>query len=551
MSDGEPKKKSGVLRWILILFALLVIAIVALPFIIDVNQFKPQLQSQLSRMLGREATIGNLKFSLLSGSVAVDDIAVSDNPAFGNSPFLRAKSLKAGVELKPLILSKTIRITGIYLEEPEIKLIRSASGKWNFSDLGSSEASTNKTGSQASGSVSESDISIRELKITNGRISATQGRKTAVYEKVNLEASNLSYVSTFPFRLTAALPGGGNLELKGKAGPISQTDMIATPLSAEVVVKNLDLIASGASAPDAGLAGFVDFSGSLSSDGRVVETKGNASARKLKLAKNGSPADRPVSLAYAVRYDLAQQSGRLRDAKLNYGKAVAELNGDFERKGEGMLLKMKLHAAAMPVQDIKALLPAVGVQLPKGAALEGGVLSVDAVSEGMLEKIVTTGVVELSKSRLTGFDLGGKLSAIAALAGVKSNPETEIEKFFSRVRFSPEGIQVSDLSMIAPDLGELTGDGRVDPNQTLDFKMVANLKPSGGLGGSLAGLTKSKSVKLPFFIRGAASDPKFVPDVKNAASGLLESLTSGQGAKQGSGDAKKAIGDSLRNLFKK
>ncbi len=541
----------GIFRWILILLALLVVALIALPFIIDVNQFKPQLQSKFSSALGREVAISNLKLSLLSGNVEVEDIAVADNPTFSSSPFLQAKSLKIGVELKPLIFSKTIHITGIYLKEPTINLIRSASGQWNFSDLGmSSGASKSEPAAPPAGAggLSASDISIKELKITNGRIVITQGGKASVYGQATIEANDLSFASAFPFSLSAALPGGGSFQLTGNAGPLNKTNMLTTPLSANVSVKRFDLIASGAVTPASGMAGLIDFSGSLSSDGIVAQSKGEANANQLQVVKGGSPATNPISLEYVVNYDLARSSGILSDTKLKYGKAIAQLDGTFDRQGDVLSLKMKLQGAGMPVQDIKALLPAFGVILPKGAALEGGTLDINIISEGILDNLVSSGTVELAKSRLAGFNLGGKLSAIATFAGIKSNPKTEIEKFSSGLRVSNEGIQVNNLLVIAPDLGVLTGNGKVASNQTLDFKMLANVKPAGGIGAGLTRLTKVDSMKIPFFVRGVATDPKFVPDVKNAAGSLLESVTSGKGTTEGAG---KALSDSLRGLFKK
>jgi len=67
----------------------------------------------------------------------VDDLIVADNPAFSRTPFVTAKSVRASIELKPLLFSKEIHITGISLDRPAITLVRSSSGKWNFSDLGS------------------------------------------------------------------------------------------------------------------------------------------------------------------------------------------------------------------------------------------------------------------------------------------------------------------------------------------------------------------------------------------------------------------------------
>jgi AsmA protein len=47
--------------------------------------------------------VGNLHLSLLSGSVAADDLSIADDPSFSQQPFIKAKDLKVGVELIPLI----------------------------------------------------------------------------------------------------------------------------------------------------------------------------------------------------------------------------------------------------------------------------------------------------------------------------------------------------------------------------------------------------------------------------------------------------------------
>jgi hypothetical protein len=78
--------------------------------------------------------------------------------------------------------------------------------------------------------------------------------------------------------------------------------------------------------------------------------------------------------------------------------------------------------------------------------------------------------------------------------------------------------------------------------------MRALLKPSGGVVGGLTKLTGGNALNLPFFIRGTASDPKFVPDTKHAATSILGSVLSGKDGKSGTGTS---VGDTLRGLFKK
>jgi AsmA protein len=289
----------------------------------------------------------------------------------------------------------------------------------------------------------------------------------------------------------------------------------------------------------------------VNSNGKLMQSKGSASAEQLQIMKNGARAANPVSLQYALRHDLERQAGTLNDVGLTYGKAVAHLNGSYVIQGNNLAMNMRVRGTDMPVQDVTTLLPAFGVTLPKGASLQGGGLTVDLTADGPIEKMVIAGTADVSKTRLVGFDLAGKMATVAKLAGIQPNTETDIEKFASKMRMSPEGIQVSSLQLIVPALGELAGDGRIGSDQSLDFTMKALLKPAQGMAAGLMQLTRGSALNVPFFVRGTASDPKFIPDVKNAAKGILSTVMSGQGSKEGQSDTGKALGDTLRGLFKK
>src|ERR1039457_3610103 len=73
--------------------ALLLVAALALPFLIDPNDFRPMLESRLTQVLGRETKLGDLKLSILSGSVTANDLSIADDPAYSRTPFVQAKSL--------------------------------------------------------------------------------------------------------------------------------------------------------------------------------------------------------------------------------------------------------------------------------------------------------------------------------------------------------------------------------------------------------------------------------------------------------------------------
>lgn len=545
---GNSGKKSRFVKVILLILALLVIIVLALPFFLDINQFRPEVESQLTKALGRDVKLGALKLSLISGSFSADEIVIADNPSFSKSPFVTANSLKIGIELKPLIFSREIRITGITLDQPAINLIFLPSGKWNFSDLSTNLVKSDKEKTKRS----KPKIFIKQLDIKNGRISITEGQKKAsIYNEVNITAENMSIAASFPFAVTAKIPGEATLKLTGTAGPLNEDDAIQTPLSADLSIGHFDLIKSGFVLPNNGLSGLIDLSGSVNSKDSQVQSKGKITADKLQVVKGGSPTPKPVSLSFDVAYDLLSRTGKIQEVKIGTGKAFAHLNGSFDAHKEDLLIKAKLHGSEMPVQDLKDLLPAFGVLLPKGATLEGGTLKTELTADGPLNKMVIAGSAEISQTCLTGYDLSGKMALVAKLAGFQPNKRTEIEKFMTSMHYTSEGIDVSELLLVAPSLGTLSGTGKISPAQTLDFTMQAQLKPSGGIGGGLARLLKKETLAIPFFVRGTSSDPKFVADVKNTMRGLLDSGPATKSQTDAPANSGDSLENTIRSLFKK
>jgi len=569
-----------------IVIALLIVAILVLPFVVNVNNYRPRIESELTTALGRNVTVGNLSLSLWSGSLAADNIAIADDPSFSSSPFIKAQTLNVGVEIVPLILSKTLHITELTLSQPQVNLLRNREGKWNFSSIGTASP-TKKTGAtppssagqapppsgaeagktspstpenpkEASNPKSESSIeqnlSVGKLSIKDGQVSiadTAKANKPHIYKNVNLTVKDFSFSSQFPFTLTADLPGGENINLDGNAGPMKPADASITPVQAKLDVKNFDVDASGFMDPSSGIAGVASFNGTVNSNGTQAQSSGDATVDRLKLSAKGSPAQRSVALKYQTTYELQKQVGQIQ-ADVTVGKAIAKLTGTYDLHGDSPALSMKLNADNMPVDDLETLLPALGVTLPSGSSLQGGTLSADMSVNGPVEKLVITGPVKLANTKLNGFDMGSKMSAISMLSGVKTGSDTEIQTFSSNVHVAPSGIQTSNVNLVVPSLGTVTGDGTVSPSNALDYKMKASLTGTAVSSASaLAGLS-GKGASIPFFIQGTASDPKFVPDVKGMlSSGLGKGLGKSLGSQVPGGQNTQGVVNAIGGLFGK
>ncbi len=516
-----------------ITLGLLALVLVSLPFLINANQFRPMLESKLSQGLGREVKLGDLKFSVLSGGVTASDLSIADHPDFGKSPFVQAKSLTVSAELWPFIFSRKLNVTGLIIDQPEIVLLQSAPGQWNFSNLGAQSPSV-KADAAAASSGDKLDLSVQLIKIGGGRVSVgriNSHTKPLALDNVNFELRNFSPSSVMPFTFSAKVAGGGDIQLSGKAGPIHTEGVVLTPVDASLKVTHLDLTASGLMDASSGIGGLLSVDGSGASNGSNLEVTGRVKADQLKLAKGGSPAGRPVEFDFTIDHDLRHGAGSLSRGDVHVGSAVATLTGTYAEHGESTILNANLSGRGMAIPEFEALLPALNVELPQGSSLQGGTVSVKLVVAGALDRLTVNGSLSLDHTRLTGFDLGSKMAVVEMLAGIKRSPNTDIETLSLNVATNPETTSIDDFKLVAPAVGELTGAGVINASHALDFKMRVTLHTYGVV---IAAMGHKGDTSVSFLVQGTASNPTFKPDMKSIASGELN--------KVGGTNAEKAVG---------
>jgi AsmA protein len=564
-----------------IVVVVLILLVVIAPFLIPVNHFRPQIEQQASAALGRKVEVGNLSLSLFSGSLGADNLSIADDPKFSSAPFLTAKSVNVGVDVMPLIFSKTLNVTGVVIDSPQVSLIRNAAGDWNYSTLGASPQKAQAQAAPASApatpaapaakpapgapaSSAAPAFTVQKLELKSGQItvSSVGSAKKSSYSNVNVTASNVSLVSKFPVTVTADLPGGGNFKIDGNAGPVNEANTVLTPLDAKITVASLNLASTGFVDPSAGLGGVLDLDGNISSQNGSASTKGTTKLSKALLVAGGSPATEPVTVNFDTKYDLVKNTGVLNPSVLKIGTAALNLSGTYEVPAAGAVLHIKVDGQSLPAKDLQAFLPALGVNLPKGASLQQGTLNASLNLNGPTDKLVTSGTVGLFGAKLAGFDLGSKLSSVSALTGIKTGQDLSIEKLTSNVRVAPEGIQADNFNAVVTQLGTLVGGGTINSKNQLDFKMAATVSDAlltaspvaGGAGALLGqvmggGATKCKggTTTVPFQIQGTTSDPKFIPDVGGLAAGLLKSQLGGGCAGGAAPGGQNALGNIKQN----
>ena len=529
-------------RWIKIVLAVAVLGLVILatvPFLVNADSFRPQIESQLSSSLNRKVTLGHLSLSLLTGSLVAENISIADDPSLSSTPFLEAKKLDLGIELGQLLFHRSVRITELKVDSPAIHLIHLENGTWNFSSMGSS-AATPATGS------SVPDLSVDELEIKDG--SATVATIPAAGNPITCTAINLtvkhfSFLQAFPFDLSVRLPGDGTVKLNGTAGPIAQQDASKTPFQATLEIKHFDPVAANVVQASDGVSMVADLNAKIASDGNNLTSDGTIAASQLKLARSGSPAANPVTINFAISDNLATRAGQVSDLAIQAGSVAAHISGGFQAGGKSVALNLRLSAPNLPIDQLEQLLPAAGITLPSGSQLRGGTLTANLKITGPANALTIAGPVEIDNTQLAGFDLGSRIQGINPSGGTSNG--TQIEKVSTNVNSSPQSTSFSDIYASVPVIGTASGSGTISPSEELNFQLVAKFNSSSVVGSAantgvnaVANLLGDRSNTaasrgIPLTITGTASNPSIRANVgamvKQSASSLLKSPAGQQG----------------------
>ncbi len=516
-----------------VVVVLLLVAVVALPFVIDVNRFRPELEAKASAAVGRKVTLGPLSLSLRSGKVVASDITVADDPAFSTSPFLTAKSVRIGVEVKPLLMQHKLNVIGIAIDQPQISLMRNPDGTWNFSSLNKGQIAPK----DASHKIAPTSVSVAALSVHGGTLTVSYPNSTRpaqVYNNVNVEAVNVSATTRFGFHVATELPGGGSADLSGKVGPISTTDAARTTFEAALKAKDVHL-ASFADAAS-GIEGIADLDEALISDGATLEAAGELSGAQLKFSPTATPFPKPLSIKHIIDFGMGPQSGNMviKNSDIAMGRAHLLVTGTVQT--DSGVLNLKLHGTKMPLDDLQPLFTVLKVTLPMHAHFRGGALTGDVTWKGTGAAPIVAGSIQIYNTTMVGFNLGEKLGSMAKLTGKAAlKPDTDFIQLTAKFVATNAGTKVDPLRSDIVGIGVSEGKGTVDPKGNQDFKLIAN--PTGGVAGSITKMSTAGNEGkgwVPVSMKGTSADPIFIADSKTAAHNALVGTTKGVGHAIGS-----------------
>jgi uncharacterized protein involved in outer membrane biogenesis len=394
-----------------IIIAIVIGILLVAPLFINVNQYRPQIQSELQQKLGRKVTLGNLHLRLLTPRVRVDNVTVSEDPRFSSGrPFAQTQELDVSIALLPLITGD-VQVKSLTLQQPDIELVRNPQGVWNFSTIGQPPPGTTsqpkqptpKPGSQQNAGGFE----LNNLQISDGQIAITDAQKhqpRTVYNHIDVSLSNFAPGRPFSVAATVHLPGPGTqvVSLDGTGGPINNSNMIATPFDGTVKLQQVSLSSAqkflntpalaGTDATVSGNMKIRNQAGSLASEGNI---------RLQDPIIRGVKLGYPITADYNLADDLNRDVLNISKGALQLGSTPLSITGSMNLKPTPAQVNVQLKASNVSLGEVAQLASAMGVAFAPGMNINGR-LNADVHAQGTTNSPALNGSVSARNLDISG-----------------------------------------------------------------------------------------------------------------------------------------------------
>lgn len=343
-----------------ILVALVVLAGVAIYFLVDVNAHKPRIDSAVSDALGMEFRIlGKARLRLFpSASIVLSDVRLRNR----GTDLAAAEALRVGVKLRPL-LARQVVITELVLEKPVIRIEKGTDGKFNYETPPRPAKPAAKEGEVPSASLTVSSGSVSAGKIVY--VDRKAKSETRI-DAIDLSMRDLSIRTVPGVELANAISFSGDLSVK----EMKTKDLTVSDVRAKVTA-------------GAGVYEVRPFTmklfGGAGEGGIRVDLSGEKAAMKVSYTLTKFRAEEPLATLSQRKY-LSGPMTVTPDLSLR-GKGANEmkrtLSGTVSLRGDGLTLHgMEIDEILSKAEEAKNLnLADVGAFLLTGplgpAAVKG------------------------------------------------------------------------------------------------------------------------------------------------------------------------------------
>jgi len=558
--------QSKLFRIVAVVVVVGVVALLVVPYLFDLNHYRPMILGQVKKMTGRDAEIGHLRLHFLpSLQVVVTDVNLRNPAGFPEGDTVAVEEADLYLSFFPLLTGQ-VQITEVTVRNAVLNLLENERGQNNYESLLQAPAKSDGNGASDGDGKGESSLvslsRIDEVEVENARITSGtfwRGQKRvypqAEVRNLNLWVGGIELDNPNPLaalRAESDLEGieisspalkeplqftGGEITVsEGKAAGDFALRLGSVQANGTVNVPSLELKQAAQFTLTANELDVIAI-GALVAGGEAASRGPRRRGDPNKLLARGQVSvDRVVAPPLTVQ--KLKAGARLYATRLDIDPFSFNLYGGttqgtlaMDLAGESMMTRVNAKVAGV---DVGQFLAAMN---PKGEKKVTGKLEADArlgapLGGGdPLSAASGSGTFAVRDGTFPGLDVGGALAKMAQFMQLDlPTGDTRFSHFGGDFRISNQRVHSNRLQLDAEAL-EASLSGSVGFDQTLSYNGTGLLKgsgtaqpqqqeekkssPFGGLkrvfGQVVQQTMQISGMRVPFSVRGTLQDIKIVP----------------------------------------
>jgi uncharacterized protein involved in outer membrane biogenesis len=578
------------------LFVVLLVLVLALPYILNVDRYRDSIAREIEKETGRHVTLGKIRVTFLPGvGLVVEDLHIGNPPGFPQGDVVSAGAIRVNLEIGPL-LHRTIHLNSLELVGPKVTLVTDDRGKNNYTFTSSTPAqetppkaanggATGKTGEASSG---VSLDRIDSLLLTGAEVSletVVRGKvePSADVRGINMTMHNfaLSPMTLHDWQADSKL-SGVTLALGGWSAPIAfrlgQLQLAGGKLDAQFVadLAKASDIKGTLNVPDIEhpQANFEMSASELDIDKLMAAVGGEPSGPSAAPAKSANSPPGPSELVarghinvekittkpYAVgpaNVEIRVYTDRAELWPISIGMygGTLQISSRVDRAANPPRFTATVQMRNLEVAKVLDVSPAARGKMGGMGELDLNLLG--GLSDMWKKTLSGTGKFAVRNGYLPGVNLAGAAQSLAKMTGVGGNtPFTVLE---GDINIAEQRVSSKQIHLDS-SVGTVDLRGSAGLDGSLDYlgQVVVNpgaVAGSGVVGSIVGGLLSSRVSKItvPIALGGTIESPKVQPGkgVPSFAGPASASGAAGSSAPAAQPAAPENPVDTIKNLFKK
>ena len=271
----SPPRSTKRRRLMFVAAALLVLlALVFTPPLLNVSRLRRRIATSISQSLGRPVHLDSVTLHLLPmPGFTLNNLVVSEDPAFGYEPVIRAQRVEATLRVSSLwrrhVEFSTIRFVEVDGNHPSLNIVRNAQGRWNLQEIlvQAAHANTAPTGQRKAGAAPRFPY----IEATGARVNLKLGAEKMPFSLTDTDfALWLSSPQQWhvrlqgtPARTDTNATDTGEVRLEGTFGRAQQFADVPLDLTASWAHAQMGEASKLVTGQDAGWRGTVDIGATL------------------------------------------------------------------------------------------------------------------------------------------------------------------------------------------------------------------------------------------------------------------------------------------------